>query len=104
MWSALFSALIERGANVEARAAKETTGLMYAAFTGHAEIVRMLLDNEGFVEVNTADVDGHTALHFAARFARFRALSFILDLEKPFFGASGGRGRAVGPAACSSFA
>ena len=39
-------------------------------------------------------------VHFAARFARFRALSFILDLEKPFFGASGGRGRA----ACSSFA
>ena len=41
--SALASALVQRGADVEARAIKETTPLMYAAFGGHVEIVRMLL-------------------------------------------------------------
>ena len=63
--STLVSALVERGADVEARAKNETTPLMYAAFGGHAEIVRTLLS--GGARVDAVNGDGRTALSDATR-------------------------------------
>ena len=61
--SALVCALVERGANVNARALKETTPLMYAAFAGHSEIVHTLLS--AGARVNAVNSDGRTALNDA---------------------------------------
>ena len=52
--------IVERGADAEARAKNETTPLMYAAFGGHAEIVRTLLS--GGARVDAVTGDGRTAL------------------------------------------
>jgi hypothetical protein len=52
--------LVERGANVNVRALKETTPLMYAAFEGHSEIVHTLLS--AGARVNAVNSDGRTAL------------------------------------------
>lgn len=58
--SSLVRALVERGANVNVRALKETTPLMYAAFEGHSEIVHTLLS--AGARVNAVNSDGRTAL------------------------------------------
>lgn len=64
-----FKALMEAGADINARSGgphNQTTALMIAAFEGHAEIIRLLVERPD-LEVNARDADGDTALMYACR-------------------------------------
>ena len=66
-------ALLSRGADRMARDSKQRTPLYYAAMNGHLSCIVLLVGRPGKVrvtpaEVDAADEDGCTALHFAAAF------------------------------------
>ena len=63
--STLISALLAKGADVNARSAEGKTALLLAAEKGRDETVRTLL--ESGAEVDAADAAGQTALERAAR-------------------------------------
>ena len=52
------------GANVNAKDKEGTNSLMAAAARGHLEVIQSLIVTPG-IEVNSQNVDGHTALMFA---------------------------------------
>jgi len=56
--------LLEKGADVNALAARQFTPLHYAASLGHEQVCRLLVEKG--VEVNAKDSEGQTALHWAA--------------------------------------
>ena len=56
--------LIERGASLDERDSAGRTSLLYAVISGHAEIVRTLLDNGAEVALGTND--GYTPIDAAA--------------------------------------
>ena len=55
--------LIDKGADVDARAPNHATALMMAAKSGHAEVVKLLLEADADTDIKTAD--GITALKWA---------------------------------------
>ena len=59
-------ALLDAGANVNARTKSGWTALMYAARGGYTKTVRALLATGG-VDVNARDDNGYTALYYANR-------------------------------------
>jgi ankyrin repeat protein len=59
--------LLDGGANAELMDAKGRMALHFAAGRGSAKVVEMLLEVINKYAVNTEDVDGQTALQFAAR-------------------------------------
>jgi len=68
----MVKALLHRGASRTARDSLQRTPLHEAALNGHLGCVRQLLGKPGAYklkpdEVNAADVDGWTSLHFAAQ-------------------------------------
>jgi ankyrin repeat protein len=56
---------------------RRNTPLIYAAWYGHVELVRVLL--EGGANVDRADVDQNTALHVAAQYGHLDVCRLLLD-------------------------
>ena len=73
----LCAALIEDGASLEARTAREETPLHYALWLGSELAVVGTLLGEG-TEVNAVTADGRTPLHFAAASEQYQALVLLL--------------------------
>src|SRR5665213_4374296 len=62
---ALAKALIDAGADIDARDQNDATPLHDAVRNGWADTVKLLVENEA--QVNAKDKDGETPLHLAAR-------------------------------------
>ena len=58
--------LLRMGANVEARQKAGATALLVAALSGHAAVVRALLEVSDHEALQARDNDGDTPLHVAA--------------------------------------
>jgi ankyrin repeat protein len=71
--------LLLEGANVNAlTGAQRSTPLMRAAYCGHLEVVALLLER-GKAQVNVADTDGATALHYAMQQKHYRVAELLLQ-------------------------
>ncbi|MBI4640978.1 MAG: caspase family protein [Candidatus Tectomicrobia bacterium] len=75
--SAKVNALLNGGADVNAKDKDDRTALMYAAAKGDPAIVQALLDRGA--EVNVKDKDGRTALIYAAPKGDFNVMKALLD-------------------------
>ncbi len=69
-------AILDQGANVNARGSNGSTALMMACWWGHLEVARLLLDRGA--NVNAKSPDGYTALMEACRFGRFEVAKLLL--------------------------
>jgi ankyrin repeat protein len=59
--------LLNKGAMIDIRTGmKQKTPLMMAAENNHIEVVLVLLRRGAMINVNSVDVDGRSALHYAA--------------------------------------
>jgi len=74
-------ALLDGGVDVDIRAASMMTPIMYMLFNGNpsqmTEIVTMLLD--GGADLTSQDVNGDTALHYAARQGRSEVIPLLIE-------------------------
>ena len=72
--------LIERGADVEARAKYGHTALISASFLGRMEVVMTLIEHGA--EVNAKDNDGRSTLMEASRAGAKVSLDFLLNVGR----------------------
>ena len=72
--------LLERGADVGARAKKQFTPLHNAALNGHDEVVRLLLERGA--DIGARNSDGDTALDLANRSDRAEEIARILGEKR----------------------
>ena len=72
-------ALLQNGANVDARDGDGYTALHWAAGNGHLETVRDLLGDGASVDAR--DGDGYTALHWAAGYGHLEIVRDLLNAE-----------------------
>lgn len=70
-------AMLDNGADVNARDEDGATALILAACTGRDEVLEILLDNGA--DVNAQEKDGNTALMMAAFFGDVSTLQLLLD-------------------------
>ena len=71
-------ALLDAGANVNARTKSGWTALMYAARGGHTGTVKKLLATGG-VDVNARNNKGYTALYYATRERHTQIIALLKD-------------------------
>jgi ankyrin repeat protein len=69
-------ALLQAGADVNAKGEGGITALMLASLNGRADIVRVLLDARA--EVNASDKEGFTALLAAAQYSHLEVVRALL--------------------------
>ena len=69
--------LLDRGASVSARDRVSNTALLYAAQSGHKELVGLLLDRGA--DINHANLDGSTALALAIARRRHDVVRLLLE-------------------------
>jgi len=62
------TALLEKGDDVDVKAASGATALFFAAYEGHLEVVKLLLEKGA--DVNAKDLRGKTALMWAVQKGR----------------------------------
>jgi ankyrin repeat protein len=69
-------ALLDQGADVNAKGSNGSTALMMACWWGHLEVARLLLDRGA--NVNAKSPEGYTALMEACRFGRLEVAKLLL--------------------------
>mgnify|MGYP005996091633 CR=1 FL=1 len=74
--------LLDNGANINAVNSYNETALMHAASQGHANVVKLLLDNCADVDVNAVDIYGAKALMYAAHNGYKNIVELLLDHNK----------------------
>ena len=70
-------ALLQAGADVDAKSSSGRTALMLAAMRGHTEVVQLLLD--AGTDVETKSISGETALTYAVKQGHTEVVQLLLD-------------------------
>jgi ankyrin repeat protein len=78
--TSLMRKLVEKGQSAESRDYAGRTPLWYAAYSGHSETVRALLQDY-HVNPNAADHDGCSVLHIAVRIGHVSIVNTLLEIE-----------------------
>lgn len=74
----MFDILVEHGAKINEKSTYDGGTLLHtAAFSGHPEIIRKII-NSG-IDINAIDEDGNTALHLAANNIKDKAVKVIIE-------------------------
>ena len=79
--------LVEKGTNINQKAADGTTPLHYACENGNIEVVRYILGCEG-VNINERTMNGWRPIHYAAKTGHIEVLKLLLE-QNPYFETDG---------------
>ena len=71
---------IENGVDVNAADALGSTGLMWALYNSHNNVVQVLLQQPD-IDINKVNVDGDSALHFAVILNNHEGMAMLLERQ-----------------------